>query len=240
MKSISIIPIAAFVVLMMTGCKCDTSKVELNDYRDSLSWVLGNAMGTQFQALEQYNNLELNKDIVKQAFANTIDNLDAPISDSAAQLIYLQFTAMIEQNNRAIQQQAQTSVEDREKEYFEKLVAEHPKVVKDKSGIYYEVIKAGKGRKAKVGDRIKFDYKGYNMLTGELFDQTYGQREPIMHVLGEPMFAGLVEGMKLMNAGSIYRLYIPNQMAFGAAGTRDIPPYTPVIYEVELHEVYDD
>lgn len=240
MKTINTIAFAILLTLTLSACKNDRSNVRLNDYRDSLSWVLGNAMGTEFQALEHYNNLDINKEIVKQAFANTIDSLQSPISDSMAQQIFLRFSTQVQKNNRANQQKTQSSVEEREQQYFEQLTKERPQVVKDKSGIYYEVLKEGKGRNAKVGDRVKFDYKGYNMLSGEMLDQTYGQRDPIMHVLGEPMFKGLIEGMKHMNAGSIYRIYIPNQMAFGAAGSASIPPYTPVIYDVELHQIYND
>ena len=51
------------------------------------------------------------------------------------------------------------------------------------------------------------------------------------------MFQGLLLGMQLMNAGSKYRFYFPHQLVTGATG---IPPYTPVSYEVELHEIYND
>ena len=75
------------------------------------------------------------------------------------------------------------------------------------------------------------------MLDGKPYDQTYGKRDPINHVIGEPMFKGLIEGMMLMNEGSIYRFYFPYQLAFGQQGSGDIPGYTPFIYEVELHSV---
>ena len=78
------------------------------------------------------------------------------------------------------------------------------------------------------------------MLTGEPYDQTYGKRDPIVHVVGEPMFPGLIEAFQLMNAGSIYRFYFPYQVAFGAQGSGNIPGYTPLIYEVEVHELYPD
>ena len=54
------------------------------------------------------------------------------------------------------------------------------------------------------------------------------------------MFPGLIEAFQLMNAGSIYRFYFPYQVAFGAQGSGNIPGYTPLIYEVEVHELYPD
>ena len=44
----------------------------------------------------------------------------------------------------------------------------------------------------------------------------------------------------LMNAGSVYRFYFPYQLAFGEKGTGGIPPYAPMIYEIELHDAYND
>ena len=90
------------------------------------------------------------------------------------------------------------------------------------------------------GQRIEFDYKSYLMLTGEPYDQTYGKRPPILHVVGEPMFPGLIHAFQLMNAGSIYRFYFPYQLAFGPTGASGIPGYTPFIYEIELHKTFND
>jgi FKBP-type peptidyl-prolyl cis-trans isomerase len=77
-------------------------------------------------------------------------------------------------------------------------------------------------------------------MTGQPYDQTYGKRDPIVHVIGTPMFPGLIEAFQLMNAGSRYRFYFPYQVCFGARGSDGIPPFTPMIYEVELHEIYDN
>ena len=132
------------------------------------------------------------------------------------------------------------AVDEKQEAYFSELQKSNSKVKRHPSGFYYEVMKEGKGPKAKLAQRIKFDYRGKLMFTGEAFDQTYGKREPIMHVVGEPMFPGLIEAFQLMNPGSIYRFYFPYQLAFGAAGGGTVPGYTPLIYEVELHETYDD
>ena len=107
------------------------------------------------------------------------------------------------------------------------------------SGFYYEVLKPGKGANAQIGQRILFDYRSFLMFNGEPYDQTYGVRDPILHVVGRPMFQGLIDALQLMNAGSIYRFYFPYQLAFGETGAGDIPGYTPFIYEVELHEIYE-
>ena len=122
-------------------------------------------------------------------------------------------------------------------ELFAKLVADKPGLKKAPEGYYYEVLKEGHGPKATIGKRIRFDFKGINMVTNQVIEETYGKREPIIHNLDRPMFEGLLSGFQLMKAGSKYRFYFPHQLVTGANG---IPPYTPVIYEVELHEIYND
>ena len=53
------------------------------------------------------------------------------------------------------------------------------------------------------------------------------------------IFPGLKEGLQMMNGGSHYIFYVPNALAFGAEGAPDIPPYSMLIYEVELFDVMD-
>jgi FKBP-type peptidyl-prolyl cis-trans isomerase FkpA/FKBP-type peptidyl-prolyl cis-trans isomerase FklB len=147
-------------------------------------------------------------------------------------LILTQQTETLRREN---QQQAQ--IDQQQEDFFAQLTKEHPGVKKHESGFYYEQVKAGKGRNAKLGDRVSFDYRSFLMFTGQPYDQTYGKRDPILHVVGRPMFQGLIDGIQLMNAGSIYRFYFPYQLAFGPQGSGDIPGFTPFIYEVEVHEI---
>ena len=134
-------------------------------------------------------------------------------------------------------QSASQSASAQQQQFFERLVAENPNVKQAPKGYYYEVLRNGSGPRAQLGKRIRFDFKGTEMISGRLIEQTYGVREPIIHVLEQPMFEGLLDGLQLMNAGSKFRFYFPFQLVTNANG---IPPYTPVIYEVELHEIYND
>lgn len=217
----------------------EADQVVLQTSVDTLSWVLGEQLGRQFAMVQQANELPLKRQLVEEAFCTAYEGMKSPLDERVSETIYQLFTASAIQRQQEQKQSQASSSEQQEAAYFAKLTEENPNVKYDASGVYYEVVRAGAGAKARLGDRVRFDYKGFNMLSGELFDQTYGNREPITHVVSQPMFEGLLRGIQLMNAGSIYRLYIPSGMAFGAQGTKDIPPYTPVIYEIELHEIFD-
>ena len=170
----------------------------------------------------------------------TIDGKEQPLSDSAFNET-MNYIIFMQQKEALRKAAGNKSIVDRQQEaYFANLVKEKPDIKRHPSGFYYEVLKRGKGPNAEVGLRVLFDYRSYLMFSGEAYDQTYGKRDPILHVVGKPMFPGLIEGLKMMNAGSIYRFYFPYQLAFGERGSDPIPGFTPFIYEVELHEIYLD
>ena len=225
--------------MLLASCNNNrnTDTPQLLSREDTLSWAMGENLA--LSVMETQGTLHLNKEVVKQALNHTLEGKSQPIDDrtlrdAISYIIYQQQAEAIERNR-----QTGAQVDQQQEEYFAQLVKEHPSVKRHESGFYYEELKAGKGRKAQYGDRIKFDYRSYLMLTGEPYDQTYGKREPIIHVVGKPMFQGLIDGIQLMNAGSIYRFYFPYQLAFGQQGSGDIPGSTPFIYEIELHEIFD-
>ena len=52
-----------------------------------------------------------------------------------------------------------------------------------------------------------------------------------------PDMTGFLEGIKLMKKGGKARLILPSQLAFGERGYREIPPYTSIIYDVQVVDV---
>ena len=215
-----------------------TKAPELKTAVDSLSWAYGQNIA---DALHRGFFNELDADLVLQSARYTLSGgTEQPMSPKeimdALNYIMVMYSASTQQGAT----QTQQNVDAAQTEYFQKLEKENPNVKRHPKGFYYEVVRAGKGPKAQYAKRISFDYRSFLMLTGEPYDQTYGKRDPIIHVVGEPMFPGLIEAFQLMNAGSVYRFYFPYQLAFGAKGSGDIPGFTPFIYEIELHEIYND
>ena len=227
--------------LLATVCRrsndgADT-EVVLKNGADTLSWVMGENIGlSMVDALP----FPLNKEVFLRAVEHTMEGKPQPISDT----LYYNAIDLIMQQTIAMRQKdaddTRTRVNAEQDAYFARLVQENPNVKKHPSGFYYEVLKAGSGPTAKMSQRIKFDYRSYLMFSGEVFDQTYGKREPIVHVVGSPMFPGFVEGFQLMNAGSIFRFYFPYQSLAGESTSGSVQAFTPMIYDVELHEMYKD
>lgn len=233
MKKFFTTTLAAAMLVILASCGSHAEKKALTSEQDTLSW----AMGMSLAQTVQNGFYDFDEDIVRQAFENTIKGNEQPLDNETYQaaLQYIGFLAQQGQKKQA--EQASLNSDTQQQQYFEKLETENKNIVKTSEGYYYEVLQPGHGPKAQYGQRVSFDFKGSNMLTGELIEQTYGNREPIIHVVGKPMFDGILLGLQQMNAGSKYRFYFPYQLVQGASG---IPPYTPVIYEIELHEIFND
>lgn len=231
-----LLPLLALGLVVSCGSE-STKAPKLNTYLDTMAWAYGQNFA---DVLKQGVLDSLNEDLVLQAVRHSLAGGRQPISSEETSLALHRLSAM---QNMAMRQEAQQishSVKQQQEAFLDNLEKTNPNVKKHPSGFYYEVLKQGKGPNAKMAQRILFDYRSKLMLSGEPFDQTYGKREPIMHVVGNPMFPGLIDAFQLMNPGSIYRFYFPYELAFGERGSGTVPGYTPLIYEVELHQTYEN
>eukprot|EP00960_Hanusia_phi_P013865 406318-Hanusia_phi.AAC.6 len=103
------------------------------------------------------------------------------------------------------------------------------------SGMLYRVIKEGgkKGKKSSpnVGDSCKVTYSG-KLKDGTPFDSGTTSFAP------NQVIKGWTEALQLMCEGDKWELFIPYDMAYGERGSPPkIPPYNPLVFEVELHKV---
>lgn len=116
--------------------------------------------------------------------------------------------------------------------------AEREATVTTESGLVYEVVSdAGTGANPKIGDTISVHYRG-TLPGGEVFDSSYQRGQPAQFELGR-VIAGWNEALQLMNAGDVFRLYIPANLAYGPRGTPDgsIGPNQALVFDVELLSV---
>ena len=104
------------------------------------------------------------------------------------------------------------------------------------SGLQYKVLKSGEGRKPGRSDKVRCHYEG-TFPNGQKFDSSYDRNEPAVFGVNQ-VIAGWTEALQLMSEGSAWELYIPYNLAYGEAGAPGaIPPYSALVFKVELIEV---
>lgn len=100
------------------------------------------------------------------------------------------------------------------------------------SGLQYEVLKSGKGKKPKTTDTVEVHYHG-TLIDGTVFDSSVQRGQPIQFpVTG--VIPGWVEALQLMSVGDKWKIYIPPALGYGARAAGSIPPSSALIFEVEL------
>lgn len=132
-----------------------------------------------------------------------------------------------------------TAVAAKCREAEEKFLAENAKkegVVTTKSGLQYQVLKSGSGRKPSRDDVVRVHYEG-KLLNGNVFDSSIARSEPAEFPLGQ-VIPGWTEGVQLMPVGAKYRFFIPAALAYGERGAGNaVPPHSTLIFDVELLDI---
>ncbi|RNC86913.1 MAG: peptidylprolyl isomerase [Winogradskyella sp.] len=106
------------------------------------------------------------------------------------------------------------------------------------SGLRYQVIQKGSGKKAEKGNMVSVHYKG-QLADGTVFDSSYKRNQPLDFQVGVgQVIAGWDEGICLLNVGDKARLVIPSNLGYGSAGAGGvIPPNATLVFDVELMDV---
>ncbi len=105
------------------------------------------------------------------------------------------------------------------------------------SGLYYIETLEGTGATPLRGDKVEVNYTG-KLLDGTVFDSSYDRNEPLEFTLGAgQVISGWEEGIALMKQGGKATMIIPSNLAYGPYGRSTIPPYSTLVFEVELVKV---
>ncbi len=112
-----------------------------------------------------------------------------------------------------------------------------PEVTTTASGLQFEVIEEGTGAAPGAQDTVKVHYHG-TLIDGTVFDSSVERGEPATFGVHQ-VIPGWTEALQLMKAGSKYRLYIPQELAYGANPhpSGAIKPFMALIFDVTLLEV---
>ena len=199
---------------------------------DKLSYALGLGIGQQ---LAQMGADDISAEDFAQAIKDVLEGKELKVSHREAQTIVQEYFQKQEQKlqaERAEQGKAH-------KEAGEKYLAENSKkegIVTLPSGLQYQVLKEGNGKKPSAKDTVMCHYEG-TLIDGTVFDSSYKRGEPATFPL-QQVIAGWTEGLQLMQEGAKYRFFIPYRLAYGEGGAgASIPPFAALIFDVELIQV---
>ncbi|QWA14061.1 peptidylprolyl isomerase [Sodalis ligni] len=104
------------------------------------------------------------------------------------------------------------------------------------SGLQFKVLQQGEGAIPSRQDRVRVHYTG-RLLDGTVFDSSVQRGEPAEFPVNG-VIPGWIEALTLMPLGSRWELYIPQNLAYGERGAgASIPPFSALIFEVELLEI---
>ena len=201
---------------------------------DKLSYALGLGIG------QQLKQMGLQENLVIEDFAASIKDVladnDLKVSHQEGQQIVNNFFRELEQKQNAAKAEAGKAA----KAEGEKFLAENAKkdgINVTKSGLQYEVLNEGTGKKPKATDTVRCHYEG-RLLDGTVFDSSEG-KEPLTYTVGQmSLIPGWEEGVKGQPEGSQLQLVIPSALAYGPRGNgRVIPPYSPLVFDLEIVSV---
>jgi FKBP-type peptidyl-prolyl cis-trans isomerase len=187
------------------------------------SYALGLDIGTALKS----SNLYPNMDEFLQAIMDVLTESETRYTmDEAGMMLQQAFMAMNEKRE----------LESREVENaFLAENSKKPGIHITDSGLQYEVITEGNGPKPEAFDTVTVHYEG-SLTDGTVFDSSYTAGEPIDISLMR-VIPGWTEGLQLMAVGSKYRFFIPSDIGYGSQGGGQIPPYSTLIFEVELLDI---
>ena len=121
------------------------------------------------------------------------------------------------------------------KEKGEKFLAENAKKEGVKtlpSGVQYKVIKEGTGAIPADTSKVKVNYEG-RTIEGKVFDSSYKRNQPLTLRCNQTI-KGWTDAMVHMPVGSVWEVYIPQNLAYGEREQGDIKPFSVLIFKIEL------
>ena len=102
-------------------------------------------------------------------------------------------------------------------------------------GIYYEVITEGKGEIPADTDRVKVDYE-VTLINDSVFDSSYKRGEPTTFMCKQ-VIPGWTKALTHMPVGSTWKVYIPQEQAYGSQDRGMIKPFSALVFKIELHSI---
>jgi len=210
--------------------------VTLDTNQQQVSYIIGRDLARNFAQ----QGLELDIDTLaaalKEGLAGEPSRLTQEQMQTAMQQLQEQLGGGMDEDDDDNTQNPNAMNNKAEGEAFLAENAKKPGVTTLPSGLQYEVLTEGSGKKPTLRSSVTTHYHG-TLINGNVFDSSYQRGQPATFPVNG-VIAGWTEALQLMGEGSKYRLYIPSDLAYGKRGAgRDIGPDSALIFDVELLKV---
>jgi len=240
MKTIKLLSIALVATVLFSCNKNGVTNKPLNTSVDSVSYAIG------MDVAKNVNNSasEIDRDLFIQGFVNTLDSTSLLIEeDKARDIINVYFKAKQEEKRKEQQAEQLKKIEEQfndVKVAGENFLEENKTkegVQTTASGLQYVVLKEGTGEKPEAASKVRVHYHGTN-IDGEVFDSSVDKGLPAEFFVNQ-VIKGWTEGLQLMQVGSKYKFFIPQELSYGAFPRKGgkIKPFDALIFEVELLDI---
>ena len=192
---------------------------------DKFSYAIGLGIG---QNLLSMGAQGINVEDFAQAIADVLNGKETAIShNEAREIVNKYFMELEEKMNAENIEKGKAFLEEN---------AKKEGVITLPSGLQYQIITEGNGKKPSAPDKVKCHYEG-TLIDGTLFDSSIKRGQPAVFGVNQ-VIRGWVEALQLMSEGSKWRLFIPSELGYGAQQAGEmIPPHSTLIFEVELIEI---
>ena len=238
MKKVTIL-IVAVLGFAFTGCNDEggsatsSKEVSLNTEIDSVSYALGNNVGSQ---MNQMGVEGFNYDAFVKAFADAVEGNESLMDPMAGgQLLNTYFQRLQMEQMQEMQAKAGDNLKEGQDFLAKNKDAEGVQVTA--SGLQYKVVKMGTGEKpSSPTTEVKVHYHG-TLLDGTVFDSSVDRDTPYDTALNQ-VIAGWTEGVQLMPVGSKFTFWVPSELGYGAnPRPGPIGPNMVLVFDIELIEI---
>ena len=224
-----VIAASCAAVLALSSCagtyqKGNKSPETTSAQIDTVSYALGMYFGKMITS-SPFGEIDLAQ--LRKGFNDVLNEKDVMLDETRLGVI-IQTHLMTQQAYRALENL-------KEGEDFLAANKEKEGVVETESGLQYEVLRKGSGATPRIEDVVTVNYTG-KLMDGSVFESTYEAKQPARFVVMS-IIPGLEEGLKLMKEGAQFRFTIPANLAYGEFGAGQIPPESPLVFELELIKV---
>lgn len=195
--------------------------------KDKASYAFGLNMGKGMK----HDSVDLDAAIFFRGMKDGLAGGKSLLTDDEARAVITAFQTEL----RKQQQERTQAVGEANKKAADAFFAENKNkegVVTLPSGLQYKILQAGDGPKPTATDTVVCNYKG-SLLDNTEFDSSAKHGQPLTIPVNQVM-RGWTEALQLMTVGSKWQLFIPPDLAYGAAGRPGIPPNSTLVFEVEL------